>query len=132
MNAISKSRDLRQILLAEIIDDLSFLDRKELNKAKIDRKYLNQIEKRFSKKYRISYWGAIINGLIIYLIMLYSFVLFAIQDNWFVAGLLIFGMALFPILYLQNIFSSALTNYKKHQIILKLFKYLYSDKNELP
>jgi hypothetical protein len=117
------SDELKQTILLEIKDDVSFAEMEALSQTPIQQEEIDKLEARFAKLEQQKSRFNLFTSMFVIVVMI---ICLAFIDNLIVRLLLFFGMALIVVQTVRNSSTSLTKSNNKHLFIINILRRIYS------
>ena len=117
------SDELKQTILLEIKDDVSFAEMEALSQTPIQQEEVDKLEARFAKQEQQKSRFNLLTSMFVIVVMI---ICLAFIDNLIVRLLLFFGMALIVVQTVRNSSTSLTKSNNKHLFIINILRRIYS------
>ena len=117
------SDELKQTILLEIKDDVSFAEMEALSQTPIQQEEIDKLEARFAKQERQKSRFNLLTSIFVIVVMI---ICLAFIDNLIVRLLLFFGMALIVVQTVRNSSTSLTKSNNKHLFIVNVLRRIYA------
>lgn len=117
------SDELKQTILLEIKDDVSFAEMEALSQTPIQQEEIDKLEARFAKQERQKSRFNLLTSIFVIVVMI---ICLAFIDNLIVRLLLFFGMALIVVQTVRNSSTTLTKSNNKHLFIVNVLRRIYA------
>ncbi len=117
------SDELKQTILLEIKDDVSFAEMEALSQTPIQPEEIDKLEARFAKQEQQKNRFNLFTSMFVIVVMI---ICLAFIDNLIVRLLLFFGMALIVVQTVRNSSTSLTKSNNKHLFIVNVLRRIYA------
>ncbi len=117
------SDELKQTILLEIKDDVSFAEMEALSQTPIQQEEIDKLEARFAKQEQQKNRFNLFTSMFVIVVMI---ICLAFIDNLIVRLLLFFGMALIVVQTVRNSSTSLTKSNNKHLFIVNVLRRIYA------
>lgn len=117
------SDELKQTILLEIKDDVSFAEMEALSQTPIQQEEIDKLEARFAKQERQKSRFNLLTSIFVIVLMI---ICLAFIDNLIVRLLLFFGMALIVVQTVRNSSITLTKSNNKHLFIVNVLRRIYA------
>lgn len=117
------SDELKQTILLEIKDDVSFAEMEALSQTPIQQEEIDKLEARFAKQEQQKSRFNLLTSMFVIVVMI---ICLAFIDNLIVRLLLFFGMALIVVQTVRNSSTSLTKSNNKHLFIVNVLRRIYA------
>lgn len=117
------SDELKQTILLEIKDDVSFAEMEALSQTPIQQEEIDKLEARFAKQEQQKNRFNLFTSMFVIVVMI---ICLAFIDNLIVRLMLFFGMALIVVQTVRNSSTSLTKSNNKHLFIVNVLRRIYA------